>query len=80
MRTTGFDTIIELYGVYIQLFPGDTIPKWGEIVAHTDHNIIIKITKIGQLNGFSCEYEIGKSYCISWSKFSCSFLTNRGSI
>lgn len=56
-------------GKSIQLHPGDTIAKYGEIVDLDDLGWTIKITRVGNSRGYhDHSYETGETYFISHSK------------
>ena len=55
----------------IQLFPGDTVKKFGIVTRHISGiGLIIRITSIDKefYSGFTSTYEVGTEYFIPWNK------------
>ena len=54
-------------GKKIQLFPGDTVSKWGVIEDVDDLGFTIRLTKLAKSN-YDCGFEEGATYFFNHSK------------
>ena len=61
---------------WIQLYPGDTHSKWGEIIDAWEAGIKLKITRVSrQLNCSGYTPELGQVIFVPWSKLSYGYCT-----
>ena len=70
-------TDLNLEGKYIQIFPSDSIQKWGNILHVTKEGIMVKVTKVNR-GGWSSTggWEVGVVRFISWTKLSFQIVEN----
>jgi hypothetical protein len=55
-------------GKTIQLYPGDSVSKYGVIEDLDDLGWTVKITRVGKSSYHADDFEVGETYFISHSK------------
>ena len=62
-------TDLNLEGKHIQIHPGDSVKKWGEILHVTKEGIMVKVTKVNK-GGWSSAggWEVGAIQFLNWTK------------
>ena len=64
------------FGRFINLYPGDTHKKWGEILDCSSHGITLRITRVREnLSCSGASYKLGAIHFIPWAKMSYSVAT-----
>ena len=60
---------LNLEGKLIQIYPGDSVQKFGEILNITKEGIIVKVTKVDQ-GGWSTSdgWEVGSIQFLNWTR------------
>ena len=64
---------LDIEGRSIQLFPGDSVSKWGVINHSTVEGIIVYITAVRKGTWSHAGYNEGQEYFIPWSKLTFTF-------
>ena len=62
---------LDLEGTLIQIYPGDSVKKWGKILHVTAEGVMIKVTKVEKGSWSSADgWEAGTVQFLSWGKLS----------
>tara|TARA_R100000388_G_C7123652_1_gene102131 strand:+ start:219 stop:461 length:243 start_codon:yes stop_codon:yes gene_type:complete len=62
-------TDLNLEGKLIQIYPGDSVQKFGEVLHVTKEGIMVKVTKVDQ-GGWSTSdgWEVGSIQFLNWTR------------
>ena len=61
---------LNLEGKTIQIFPNDSISKWGTILHVTVEGIVVLVTKVDTECSFESSWEMGQVRFLNWEKLS----------
>lgn len=60
---------LNLEGQLIQIYPGDSVQKWGKILQVTKEGIMIEVVKVDKGGWASSDgWQVGDVHFLSWTK------------